>query len=105
MRKVIASITDRFWLLTLAMASLIVIGAISGLAIWKGLPDKTDVLLGSVVTGLMIFMREIVATVRAWWTDEKTQRLTDQLSGTATGPIEAKITNAPDEPVPVEPKP
>lgn len=98
---------DRFWLLTLAMGSLFVIGGISLATIYQGVPEKVDVLLGVIVGGLLLFMREIVQAIRSFWEGERTTKLTDQLAAAApTGsPIDANIVNPPSDPVPVETKP
>ena len=71
---------DRFWLLTLAMGALVVLGGVSLMALWKGVPEKADVLIGGIVTGLLLFMREIVQAIRGFWQDERTGKLTDQLA-------------------------
>ena len=91
---------DRFWLLTLGMGSLCIVGAIALYSIYKGIPEAAATLLGTIVGGLLMFMREIVQTIRQFWSDERTGKLTDQLAAApAPGPTDVTVVNPADAPV------
>ena len=90
--------SDKLALFILAGLVVCVIGGIAGGVFWRSLvPDKGDVLLGSIVTGLILFLRDLVAAVRASWEEVTRTRVTDQLA--AAGP------SGDPQPVPVETKP
>lgn len=91
---------DRLWLLTLGMGSLATVAAIALYSIYKGIPEAAATLLGTIVGGLLMFMREIVQTIRQFWSDERTGKLTDKLAATpATGPTDVTALNPPDVPI------
>jgi len=92
---------DRFWLLTLGMGSLCIVGAIALYSIYKGIPEAAATLLGTIVGGLLMFMREIVQTIRQFWSDERTGKLTDQLAAAPApiDPLSEAATGKPGDPV------
>lgn len=91
------------------LAGLVVV--VLGIMVWKTfssgtVPDKGDVLLGGIATGLILFLRDLVAAVRQSWAEVTQGKTMDQLAGSnPPGPIEATIVNKPSDPVPVEEKP
>lgn len=94
---------DRFWLLTLGMGSLATVAAIALYSIYKGIPEAAATLLGTIVGGLLMFMREIVQTIRQFWSDERTGKLTDQLAAAPpAGPQDVTVINPPGQPVPTQ---
>src|SRR5687768_12316020 len=59
---------DKLGLFLLAGLVVIVLGVIVIGTYWtKTVPDKGDVLLGGIATGLILFLRDLVAAVRAGW--------------------------------------
>jgi hypothetical protein len=90
---------DRFWLLTLGMGALATVAAIAVYSIYKGIPADAATLLGTIVGGLLMFMREIVQAIRGFWADARTGKLTDQL---AASPPAGGPAGTPDDPVSVE---
>lgn len=67
--------------LVVAVLALVVIGIF-----WtRMVPDKGDVLLGSIVTGLIVFLRDLVNAVRQSWSEVKQTRMADQLSSALPG--------------------
>ena len=72
--------SDRFWLLTLGMGALVAVASIGLLSISYGVPAEAATLLGTIVGGLLMFMREIVQAIRNFWTDVRTTRMSDQLA-------------------------
>lgn len=106
--KRLAAPSDRFWLLTLGMGSLATVAAIALYSIYQGIPEAAATLLGTIVGGLLMFMREIVQTIRQFWSDERTGKLTDQLAAApASGALDGSPTGQPGDPLSVteEPKP
>lgn len=74
-------IRDRLYLFVLAGLSIIGLIAIAAGAIFVRIPNDSQTLLGTIAAGLLLFGRDIVTTIRAAWTDERTGVLTDQLAG------------------------
>lgn len=72
-----------FGLAALAIAGLI--GIAAG-AIFKRIPNDSQTLLGTIAAGLLLFGRDVVTTIRAAWTDERTGAITDQLAKSAPTP-------------------
>jgi len=90
---------DRQYLFGLAGLALLILGGIAAGAITSRIPNDSQTLLGAISAGVLLFARDIVTTIRAAWTDERTGALTDQLagsapadrpSGTPTDPINTK---------------
>lgn len=98
---------DRFWLLTLGMGALVIVGAIALYSIYKGIPEAAATLLGTIVGGLLMFMREIVQAIRGFWQDAHTGKLTDQLAASPppVDPLEPQpvtVVNTDAEAVPTK---
>ena len=74
---------DRLCLFGLAAIALLVLGGIAAGAITSRIPSDSQTLLGAISAGVLLFARDIVTTIRAAWTDERTGALTDQLAGSA----------------------
>ncbi len=74
---------DRAALFALAALALLILGGISWGAISSRIPSDSQTLLGTIAGGLLVFSKDIVTTIRAAWTDERTGALTDQLAASA----------------------
>lgn len=74
---------DRAALFGLAALALLILGGISWGAISSRIPSDSQTLLGTIAGGLLVFSKDIVTTIRAAWTDERTGALTDQLAASA----------------------
>ena len=71
--------------LVVAVLALVVLGIF-----YTGMvPDKGDVLLGSIVTGLIVFLRDLVNAIRQSWSEVKQTRMADQLSASTGGGLPA----------------
>lgn len=77
---------DRQALFGLAALSLVILGGIAAGAITSRIPSDSQTLLGAISAGVLLFARDIVTTIRAAWTDERTGALTDALAGSAPTP-------------------
>lgn len=100
--------SDKLALFILAGLVVAVIGGIAFGVFWRSLvPDKGDVLLGSIVTGLILFLRDLVNAVKASWEEVTRTRVTDQLAaGSPSGePQTVRVDQPADQPIPVETKP
>lgn len=95
---------DKLALFMLAGLVVVVLGVmVAGTFYTKTVPDKGDVLLGGIATGLILFLRDLVAAVRTSWEEVTRGKIADQLAGSnPPGPVEATIVNPPENPVPVE---
>ena len=74
---------DRAALFGLAALAMLILGGISWGAISSRIPSDSQTLLGTIAGGLLVFSKDIVTTIRAAWTDERTGALTDQLAASA----------------------
>jgi hypothetical protein len=84
---------DKLGLFLLAGLVVIVLGVIVVGTYWtNAVPDKGDVLLGGIATGLILFLRDLVAAVRAGWEEVTRGKVNEQLA--AAGP--AKPPTPPD---------
>ena len=97
---------DKLGLFILAGLVVAVLGIIVVGTYWtQGVPDKGDVLLGGIATGLILFLRDLVNAVRSSWEEVTRGKTTEALanaSPTTDGPQAVKIEQPPDQPVPVE---
>ena len=104
---------DKLALFVLAGLVVVVIGGVVlGVFFRLSVPDKGDVLLGSIVTGLILFLRDLVAAVRQSWAEVTQGKTMDTLaanpssssgpSGTADDPMHTKVDNPPDDPANVK---
>lgn len=83
---------DKLALFCLAGFVVAVLGAIVVGVFWaKVVPDKGDVLLGGVATGLILFLRDLVQAVRTSWEEVTRAETNKQLAG--SGP--PKLPSAP----------
>lgn len=105
---------DKLALFVLAGLVVIVLGVMIVGTFWtRSVPDKGDVLLGGIATGLILFLRDLVAAVRQSWAEVTQVKTMDTLalsapsesgpSGAADDPLHAKIDNPPNKPVPTTP--
>lgn len=103
---------DKFGLFILAGLVVLVLGLMIAGTFWtRSVPDKGDVLLGGIATGLILFLRDLVAAVRTSWEEVTRGKTMDSLAssnpgptGTETDPLQAEIVNKPSDPVPVKGK-
>lgn len=76
---------DKLAVILLCGFSLLILGGISAGAISSRIPSDSQTLLGVIVGGLMLFSRECLQAIRAFWQDQRTGKLTDQIA--ASNPI------------------
>lgn len=55
-------------------------GVVLGVFYRETVPDKGDVLLGGITTGLILFLRDLVNAVRSSWEEVTRGKITDQLA-------------------------
>lgn len=83
---------DKRALIVLAWLCIIVIGGVVAGTYFSDEKDKVPPeafgLLGSIVTGILLFMRDIVSAIRASWAEFTNAKTTDLLAGAAPPPIE-----------------
>lgn len=92
---------DKLGLFVLAGLVVVVLGVIVGGVYWtRGVPDKGDVLLGGISTGLILFLRDLVNAVRSSWEEVTRGKVTEQLAQSNSGPME--VVAPPGVPLPVE---
>ena len=94
---------DKLGLFVVAGMVVTVLGGIvAGTFMGSGVPDKGDVLLGGLATGLILFLRDLVTAIRASWEEvtrgETIKSLGSSVSTDETLPV--KVINAADDPVP-----
>lgn len=81
---------DKLAIVLLCGITLAIIGGIAGGAITNRIPSDSQTLLGVIVGGLLLFIRECLQAVRAFAQDMKTGKLTDQLAASTTiSPVES----------------
>lgn len=88
---------DKIGLFTLAALVVMVLGVIVVGTYWtRTVPDKGDVLLGGISTGLILFLRDLVAAVRAGWEEVTRGKVNEQLanSGPSQTPPPADVMEA-----------
>ena len=72
---------DKLGLFALAGLVVVVLGLIVAGTYWtRGVPEKGDVLLGGIATGLILFLRDLVAAVRAGWEEVTRGKVNEQLA-------------------------
>lgn len=77
---------DKLGLFILAGLVVLVLGLVVGGVFFRGtVPDKGDVLLGGISTGLILFLRDLVNAVRSSWDAVTQSRTMDALS--KAGPV------------------
>lgn len=82
---------DKVGLFMLAGLSIGLIGAIAILSFFKGLPRDAETLLGMVVTGLLLFARDIIASIRQAWQDVQMGKMGDQLANSTPIPANDSV--------------
>lgn len=97
---------DKLGLFLLAALVVLVLGMIVAGVYWtRGVPDKGDVLLGGISTGLILFLRDLVNAVRSSWEEVTRGKTTDALAASGPpgdGPQPVVVTNKPSDPVQTE---
>lgn len=98
---------DRRSVFLLCGFALFILGGISIGAIANRIPSDSQTLLGVIVGGIMLFIRECLQAIRAFWQEQRVGKMTDQLANSpASGaPQDVNVVNAPSDPVPVDAKP
>lgn len=92
--------TDKLALFCLAGLVVMVLGGVVLGVFWRSVvPDKGDVLLGGITTGLILFLRDLVNAVRGSWEEVTRGKITDQLG--ASAPANDGPTGNPGDPVTV----
>ncbi|HEU0097320.1 MAG TPA: hypothetical protein VFQ67_00965 [Allosphingosinicella sp.] len=77
---------DKLGLFLLAGLVVVVLGGVVfGVFYRSTVPDKGDVLLGGIVTGLILFLRDLVNAVRSSWEEVTRGKTMDQLAGSLPG--------------------
>ncbi len=74
---------DRAALIGLAALALVALTAIALGTLFHEVKGEAVALLGTIAGGLVLFAKDIVTTIRAAWTDERTGALTDHLAASA----------------------
>lgn len=102
---------DKMALFSLAGLVVAVLGLIVVGVFWRSaVPDKGDVLLGSISTGLILFLQKLVDAVKSSWEEVTRSKTMDTLSQSGTGggtgdgqaqPVE--VVNEKTNPVPTTP--
>lgn len=73
--------SDKLALFVLAGLVVLVLGGVVLGVFWRAtVPDKGDVLLGGITTGLILFLRDLVNAVRSSWEEVTRGKITDQLA-------------------------
>lgn len=85
---------DKLSLFILAALVVIVLGMmVGGVFFTKTVPDKGDVLLGGIATGLILFLQRLVDAVRSSWESVTQSKTMDALGKSA--PVELVDPNTP----------
>lgn len=88
--------SDKLALFILAGLVVLVLGGVVLGVFWRSVvPDKGDVLLGGITTGLILFLRDLVNAVRSSWEEVTRGKITDQLAASA-GPMDVAPQDARD---------
>jgi hypothetical protein len=94
---------DKVGLFCLAALVVLVLGGVVLGVFWRvSVPDKGDVLLGGIATGLILFLRDLVTAVRSSWEEVTKGKVNEQLARGAEGPHKVEIDQPPNNPIPVE---
>ena len=92
---------DKLGLFVVAGMVVTVLGGIvAGTFMGSGVPDKGDVLLGGLATGLILFLRDLVTAIRASWEEITRGETLKTLGSTApidNTPIPAGVEEAADQ--------
>lgn len=84
---------DKFGLFALAGLVVIVLGGVVvGTFVTQGVPDKGDVLLGGIATGLILFLRDLVSAVRSSWEEVTRGKTLETVANSA--PVDSSTTPA-----------
>lgn len=75
---------DKLGLFVLAGLALAVLAIMIAGPIWKGkLPESAETLFGTMVAGILLFLRDIVAAIRAGWEEVTRGKVNEQLANAA----------------------
>lgn len=88
---------DRLAIVILCGVALIILGLVSGGAIFRNIPNDSQTLLGVIVGGVLLFARECLQAIRAFAQDSKTGKLTDQLANSTQTPA-----GTPEDPMTIQ---
>lgn len=106
---------DKLALFILAGLIIIVIGLVVLGVFLKGVPEKGDAVLGGIVTGLLLFLRDLVTAVRTSWEGQQWGKMADNLAAAPATvapdptpdpdiPQKVEVINEKDHPVPTVPQ-
>ena len=89
---------DKLGLFMLAGLVVIVLGVMIAGVYWRNsVPDKGDVLLGGIATGLILFLRDLVTAIRSSWEEVTRGKMADRLA--ESPPPDAGPSGNPGDPV------
>lgn len=72
---------DKIGLFALAgLIALVLLAIVIGTYWTQGVPDKGDVLLGGIATGLILFLRDLVNAIRTSWEEQTRSKTNEQLA-------------------------
>lgn len=66
-----------------ALVVLVLLAVVVGTYWTQGVPDKGDVLLGGIATGLILFLRDLINAVRSSWEEQTRAATNEQLARSA----------------------
>jgi hypothetical protein len=95
--------TDKLGLFMLAGLVVLVLGSIVVGTYWtQGVPDKGDVLLGGIATGLILFLRDLVNAIRSSWEEVTRGKTLASLANAGppaseSGPVPKNAQDAADQ--------
>lgn len=90
---------DKFGLFVLAGMVVVVLGGmVVGMYMTRAVPDKGDALLGTIATGLILFLRDLIAAVRTSWEERSRTIITEKLADSAPKSEDA-ATGKPGDPI------
>ncbi|MES2055979.1 MAG: hypothetical protein V4564_08580 [Pseudomonadota bacterium] len=91
---------DKLGLFLLSALVVLVLGAIVIGTYWmRGVPDKGDVLLGTIATGLILFLRDLVNAIRSSWEEVTRGKIAEQLNRSTPAPDDPARPAPPPEPL------
>lgn len=75
-----------------ALVTLVLLAIVVGTYWTKGVPDKGDVLLGGIATGLILFLRDLVNAIRTSWEEVTRSKTNEQLARSKPADVASEET-------------